>query len=73
MHISMGSETGHPPEQGGGVRAAGEGDDDAVPGIEGGLCMEEDLQPVEKVHEIGLDSGGDGTRTHDLAVMSRSL
>ena len=67
-----GSDPGQAPEQGRGVGAAREGDDHAVP-WNLGSGPEETLQMLEKIHEGVRNGGGDGTRTHDLAVMSRSL
>ena len=37
------------------------------------VLPEEELQRLQDVHGSVADGGGDGTRTHDLAVMSRSL
>jgi hypothetical protein len=55
-HLQTGGEAGESPQQRGGVGAAREGGDDAVPRSDGGCRAEEALQRMEKVHEVGLEA-----------------
>jgi hypothetical protein len=60
-------QSGESPEQGGGVSAAGEGDDDALTRAHP-QPAQGDGQGAEEGH-----GGGEGTRTPDTADMSRLL